>query len=173
MSEQKPVSHIVAGLIIAAIMIVYSIALNFMGLMQNRALGWIGYGILIVGLIVFINMYGKAKDHQVGFGGLFAYGFKATAIIALTLVVFLIAFFMIFPEFKDKIIESSRQAMEEQGKMTDDQIDQGLEMFSKNFMLFMIGGAVFMYILFGAIASLIGAAITKKKPVNPFGQTNM
>jgi len=167
MQEQKPVSHIVAGLIIAAIMVVYSIGLNFMGLMQNRALGWLGYGIMLVGLIVFINMYGKAKNYQVGFGGLFGYGFKTTAIMALVLVIFLICFFMIFPEYKDKIMEAARKGMEEGGKMSDEQIEQGLSMYSKNFMVFTVGGALFMYILLGAIGSLIGAALTKKKPVNP------
>jgi hypothetical protein len=60
--------------------------------------------------------------------------------------------------------------MEQQGKMTDDQIDQGLEMFEKNFILFSAGGALFMYLLLGAIASLIGAAITKKQPRSPFEQ---
>ena len=63
MNEQKPISHIVAGLIIGAFMIIYSIALNFMGLMQQQALGWIGYGIMIVGLIIFINLYGKSKNN--------------------------------------------------------------------------------------------------------------
>jgi len=57
--------------------------------------------------------------------------------------------------------------MEEGGKMSDEQIEQGLSMYSKNFMVFTVGGALFMYILLGAIGSLIGAALTKKKPVNP------
>ena len=63
--------------------------------------------------------------------------------------------------------------MEDRGKMTDEQIDQSVEMFSKNFMLFVVGGATFMYILFGVIGSLIGAAITKKKPINPLDQMSI
>lgn len=173
MQEQKSISHIVAGLIIGAFMIVYSIALNFMGLMQQRTLGWIGYGIMIVGIIIFINLYGKSKNNYVSFGGLFGYGFKATAIIALLMALFLIGFFILFPEFKDKIMESAREGMEEGGNMTDDQIEQGLSMFEKNFLVFTVGGAVVMYVLFGCIASLIGAAITRKKPFNPLDQTGV
>jgi len=41
---------------------------------------------------------------------------------------------------------------------------------SKNFMLIVAGGALFMYLLFGVIASLIGAAVTKKNPRNPMEQ---
>jgi len=63
-----------------------------------------------------------------------------------------------------------RQGMEDQGKLDDDKIDQTVKMFSKNFILFVVGGALFMYLLFGVIASLIGAAITKKNPVSPFQQ---
>ena len=170
MEEKKPVSHIVAGLTIAAILVVYSILLNYMDLSQNQSMGWLSYIILVGGLILFINLYGKAKNHQVTFGNLFSYGFKATAIITLIMIAFIIIFFLAFPEFKDKIVEAAREGMEKQGKMTDDQIDQGLEMFERNFILFSAGGALFMYLILGAIGSLIGAAITKKQPRNPFDQ---
>ena len=80
---------------------------------------------------------------------------------------------MLFPEFKDKIMDAAREGMEKRENMTDDQIDQGLAMFEKNFLLFTVGGAVFMYVLLGCVASLIGAAITKKKPFNPLDQTSM
>lgn len=170
MEEKKPISHIVAGLTIAAILVVYSILLNYMDLSQNQSMGWLSYIILVGGLILFINLYGKAKNNQVTFGNLFSYGFKATAIITLIMIAFIIIFFMAFPEFKDKIVDAAREGMEKQGKMTDDQIDQGLEMFEKNFILFSAGGALFMYLILGAIGSLIGAAITKKQPRNPFDQ---
>src|SRR5687768_116540 len=173
MEEKKPISHFVAGLIIAAILIIYSTILNYMELFQNQALGWVSYFILIGGLILFVNLYGKAKNNQVTFGNLFSYGFKATAIITLIMILYIVIFFMAFPEFKDKIMETAREGMEKQGKMTDDQIDQGLEMFERNFILFTGGGVLFMYLLLGAIGSLIGAAITKKQPRNPFDQQSL
>ncbi len=60
--------------------------------------------------------------------------------------------------------------MESQGKLSDDQIDQSLNIASKYFWLFAIGGTVLVFIIVGAIGSLIGAAITKKRPVTPFDQ---
>ena len=57
--------------------------------------------------------------------------------------------------------------------MMDDQIDQGLAMFERNFILFTGGGALFMYLVLGAIGSLIGAAITKKQPRSPFDQQSI
>lgn len=170
MEEKKPISHFVAGLIIAAILVIYSIILNFLDLSQNKGLGWLSYIILVGGLAFFVNLYGKAKDHQVTFGNLFSYGFKATAITTLIMVVFIVIFFMVFPEFKEKIMDAAREGMEKNGKMTDDQIDQGMQMFERNFILFSAGGVLFMYLILGAIGSLIGAAITKKQPHSPFDQ---
>ena len=65
-------------------------------------------------------------------------------------------------------MEAAREGMEKQGKMSDEQIDQAVGMFDSNFILFTGGGALFMYLLLGAIGSLLGAATTKKRPQNPF-----
>jgi hypothetical protein len=170
MEPKKPISHFVAGLLIGAVLIIYSLALNFAGKGQDRTLGWIAYLLFVVGLIVFINLYGNAKNNEITFGGLFSYGFKATAIATLLIVICLVIVISIMPDFKQKILDAMRQGMEDQGKLDDDKIDQTVKMFSKNFILFVVGGALFMYLLFGVIASLIGAAITKKNPVSPFQQ---
>ena len=95
MEEKKPISHFVAGLIIAAILIIYSTLLNYMGLFQNQSLGWVSYFIFIGGLILFINLYGKAKNNQVTFGNLFSYGFKATSIITLIMILYIVIFIRI------------------------------------------------------------------------------
>jgi len=61
MEPKKPISHFVAGLIIGAVLIIYSLALNFAGKGQDRTLGWIAYLLFVVGLIVFINLYEMQK----------------------------------------------------------------------------------------------------------------
>ena len=58
--------------------------------------------------------------------------------------------------------------MEEQGKMSDEQIDQAMSIGKRFFLPFAIGTIIFFYAVIGAISSLIGAAITKKKPLSPF-----
>ena len=63
--------------------------------------------------------------------------------------------------------------MEKQGKMSDDQIDQSMQMFERNFMVFSAGAALFMYLILGAIGSLIGAALTKKQTRSPFDQQTL
>ena len=171
MEENKPVSHFLAGLIIAAVMVIFSLVLNFMGQGQNQALGWMAYAIFVVALIVFIKLYGKTNNYQLPFSNLFSYGFKITSIVTLIVILFMVGFFIAFPEYKDTIMETSRKAMEDQGKLSDEQIDKAIAMVDKNFILFTAGGALFMYLILGLVGSLIGAAVTKKNPQTPFDQT--
>jgi putative Ca2+/H+ antiporter (TMEM165/GDT1 family) len=73
---------------------------------------------------------------------------------------------------KEKIFDMSRQKMEDNGKMSESQIDQAMEMARKFFIPFAIAGTLIGTLICGAIASLIGAAVAKKKPVNPLDQMN-
>ena len=139
----------------------------------DPAAGWVNYIILIVGLIVFINLYGKAMNNQVTFGNLFAYGFKATAIITLVFILFLIIFTLAFPEFKEKIIEAARVQMIEDGKRSDLEIEEDVTMMKKFYWVGLVGGTLLFFLIFGAITSLIGAAITKKNKINPVDQLSI
>jgi hypothetical protein len=53
-------------------------------------------------------------------------------------------------------------------KMTDEMIDQAITMTKKLFLPFAIAGAIFGTGFLGAIGSLIGAAVAKKNPADPF-----
>lgn len=172
MEPQKPITHVMAGLIIGAIMIVFSLAIQFSGLDQTKGVPLIGYVIIIAGLILFINMYGKAMNNQVTFGNLFGYGFKATGILIIIMILFTLVFFLLFPDIKEKIFELTRKGMEDRN-MSEEQIEKGLGLWRKMFWVFTIGGILLVYAIVGAIGSLIGAAVTKKKPINPIDQLGM
>lgn len=171
MEKKPPIKHIAAGAILGAFAIVYTVLLHLMSMAFDRSLGWIVYLILFVGVIVFISLYAKAKDNHVTFGHLFGYGFKITAIFILIYLAFVMIYYrLVFPEFKEKMIEISRQDLEQQGKMSDSQIDEAMEITKNWFWFFMAAGLIFFSAIIGLIASLIGAAIPKKRPVNPFDQ---
>ena len=76
----------------------------------------------------------------------------------------------ILSEAVDKIIEMSRVEMAKNPKLTDEMIEQGIAMTKKLFLPFAIAGAIFGTGFLGAIGSLIGAAVAKKNPVDPFKQ---
>ncbi|MFL5787295.1 MAG: DUF4199 domain-containing protein [Flavisolibacter sp.] len=174
MENNKPISHITAGLIIGSALIVLSLIsiYVFKGGDNSRYTQWLTYIVICAGLIVFISLYGKANDYALSFGDLFAYGFKATAVYALISIGFIILFNLMVPDFKEKGIEMARQNLEDQGKLTDTQIEQALQFTRKYFWAIAIGRALIGNLIIGAIGSLIGAAVTKKRPKNPLEQLN-
>ena len=173
MSNQKPISHFIAGIILAAVQVIVSLVIMFTGAKQGGASSYASWFLLVIGLIVFVNMYGKANNYQLSFGNLFGYGFKATAITMLLVILFTILLFVAMPEMKEKIFEEARRGMEEQNKLSDAEIDKGMGFMEKFFYPFLIGGTLLSYAILGAIGSLIGAAITKKRPYNPLDQLDM
>ena len=169
--QQKITSTTVKGFIIGLIMIAFSLTVSFLGLQSNSIFQWFGYGIFLIGIILAISQYGKQLNYNSKFGDYFAHGFKVSAVVTLLMIVFLIIFMTVFPEFKDKAMDEARKSMNAKNNLSEEQIEKAIDITRKFFMVFLIGGALLGYLLFGAIASLIGAAITKKDP-QPFQDIN-
>ncbi|WP_447642751.1 MULTISPECIES: DUF4199 domain-containing protein [Chitinophagaceae] len=169
--EQKQTSHIIKGVIIGLILIVYSTALYLMGQMMNKGLGYISYIILIIGLIISGNVYSKENNANVTFGNVFAHCFKTNIIVTLLVIVWsVLSLKLIFPNMENEMLDLTRKELEKAGTYSDDQISQSLTFMKKGFMVFMIGGAILGYAILGAIGSLIAAAVAKKNPQQPFTQ---
>jgi len=75
---------------------------------------------------------------------------------------------VMFDKAQGRIIEETVKA----SNLTPEQINAALEMTRKFFNVFLIGGTLIFYLLFGVLASLIGAAVTKKEPRNLTGDIN-
>ncbi|MDB5205635.1 MAG: hypothetical protein JWR72_710 [Flavisolibacter sp.] len=172
MEEKKQVNPLIAGVIISLIIIVFSITLSLTGGGDPKG-GWISYLIIIGGLVFFIKRYGDAKNNKVTFGELFSYGFKATTMIVLLFVAFLFVLSFVTPELKQKVLEATQLEMEKQKNVTDEQIRTITDGINKYFWVFLIGSTMFVFVLIGCIGSLLGAAITRKQPKNPFEQTSI
>ena len=171
MENRKPISTIVAGLIIAGALIVISTVFSLMGDSTSRpGGGWLSYLIIIAGLVLFINLYGKSQNHYVKFGDLFSYGFKATAMMTLVFLIFIVVLSLIYPEMKEKALEAARIEMEKQNNMNDSDIDKGVELMEKYFWVFMGGATMLGFLIIGCIGSLIGADVTKKVPKDQMNQ---
>ena len=124
----------------------------------------------LAGIIWACVNYSNQLNANVTFGNLFAHGFKTTAVItAIVLIYTILAFKILFPDMVDKSIEMTRQKLEASGKATDSQIEQQTTMMKDHFTLFAVVGVVIGFAILGLISSLIGAAIAKKKPQDPFG----
>ncbi len=156
------------GGILAGVLVLYSVILIVTDQLANQSLAWVSYGIMIGLLIYFVREFGKANDNNKTFGELFSFGFKASAFATIILLAFQVIFNLLFPETQDRIMEISREKMAEDPRVTDEQIDMAMSFTKKFYMVFLIAGTIFSTLIFGAIGSLLGAAVTKKNPTSPF-----
>lgn len=167
--ETKVTSPQIKGLIISLILIVFGLILYFVDHMQHQNLQYIQYALFLGGIIWACISYSNQLNANVTFGNLFAHGFKTTAVVTVIVLIYtILALKVLFPDMVDKSIEITRQKMEADGKASDSQIDQAVGMMRDHFTLFATIGVIVGFAIMGAISSLIGAAVAKKNPVNPF-----
>jgi hypothetical protein len=168
--ETKVTTPQVKGLVISLVLIVYGLILYFVDDMKHEDLQYIQYALFLAGIIWACVTYSKELNANVTFGNLFAYGFKTTAVITVIVLIYtVLAFNVLFPQMVDKSIEITKHKMETSGNLTDSQIDQQLTMVKDHFTLFAVVGIIIGFAVLGVISSLIGAAVAKKKPQDPFG----
>lgn len=159
---EKKNTHIPYAFVTALVMIIIGLVLHLADLSYEAWVQWLSYGIFLVGIITNAVAYSKANDGFVSFGNVFSSGFKASAIITLVMLAWSFISIMIFPEIVERGMEMTRERMENQN-MSEEQLEQGMAMSQKYFKLFMTMGIVFGFMVAGALFSLIGAAIAKKK----------
>jgi len=171
--ENKPITPLAAGLIIGLSSVILFLIYYFAGLIfQQNWISSIPSIIYVILVIVFINMWSKLQNNFVTFGSCFGFGFKAVSIATLIVFVFTFIFISVSPDYKVQMMQMMKEQMRKNKEITDEQVDKGVEMVSKFFMISTLGGGLFVNLFIGAIGALIGAAIAKKKPFDPFTQVN-
>ena len=166
--EKKTTTPVVAGLIISMILIVLAIVGYITQMDQQKWYPWISYCVFGFGILFICTNYAKQMNSNVTFGNLFAYGFKTSAVVACIMIIFFVVFLALFPDIKDKAIEMARKKMQSDPRITEDQIESSLAFVKKSFLLIGIIASTFFYIIVGAIAALVGAAVSRKEPETPF-----
>lgn len=168
--EKKITTHIIKGLIIGLVMVVISIIFQVFDI-QEKWTQWLVLGLFAAAIIWSCISFSKEMEGYVTFGNVFAHGFRTAVIVTIISIAAFLITYLIMPEIKDKALQIARTQMEKDPKNTEEMIDTAIKMVDKFFLTFGIGGTLFSYILIGAIAGLIGAAIAKKNPQTGMPQT--
>ena len=167
--ENKITSHKTKGLIISLIFIVINLIGHFAGVWLQD---WFRYSILIFSVFVFIwppLQYSKEINHNVTFGNLFAHGFKTTAVFTCLMFVYmLLSIYVLFPNSIDEIIHYQIVKAAVNGKQASAPSETQMQIARKIASTFLLAAVVVINLVIGVIGSLIGAAIAKKKPQDPF-----
>jgi hypothetical protein len=125
---------------------------------------------MLAAIIIACIHFANQKQGFVTFGNVFLHGFKISAVIAIIMLVYtILALTILFPDMKEKIFEMQAAQMEKRG-LDDDKMEQATNAMKKFFWPITIGVTIFGTLIWGSIASLIGAAVAKKKTINPLSQ---
>jgi hypothetical protein len=173
--KKKSTDYIGKGLIISLLLMVIDLIGGFAHLRFETWFKWISTILFIILLIYFCIQFGKDQTDGVTFGKVFGYGFKISLVVSILMVVYtMISVYLIFPEFVDQVLLKTRTDLEAKGGLSEDQIDQGVNMTKKFMQPIPIALVTFLVMLFfGTIGSLLGAAFTKKgEPVPTIFQDN-
>jgi type III secretory pathway component EscS len=165
--EKKITTPVLAGIIISLILIVESIIMYLTGLYLQTWAQYIGFAVFVAGIIWAVINNAKEKNSDVTYGQLFGFGFKIVAVVTCLMILYAVLSGFIFPDAKQKIMDMARQNALAKPGADADQVDKGMDIFSKNYTLFIVLGLLFWYLLVGVVVSLIAAAIPKKNPRSP------
>lgn len=148
--------------LIASIVITY--AFQFLNVDQSTSVKYLSFLPFIIFLLLTQNEFKAQLGGYMTYGNGFLSGFLYAIFTGIFIAIFTYVYYSILsPEMVDKIMQSSRAQMEARGNMTQEQIDTGMGIATKYFAVFATVGIVFSYAIFGAIVSLISAAIFKNE----------
>lgn len=161
------------GVIVGAVLILFSLLMFLLGMHTNKYLGYVGYVFLIAGMA-----WGTLEYRKKYLGGFISYGkaFTSCFLIGLYAALILGVYMYVFaqfihPGFIQEMLDISRQAMyDSNANMTEEQVEQALEISAKFMSPVMMAVWTFVaYVIASAIIGLIAAIFLKKedKSVSP------
>lgn len=170
--ETKVTSHVIKGLFLALLIIIISLVGQFTKVYLEKWYSWIGIIVFPVGILLSTYYYGIQMNGNVTFGNLFVNGFKTTAVATCIIFIYtVLTVYVLFPEIVDEIMDKSLDDARKQGKATEAQLQQGMEIGHKIVKIMLLAGSLIFNLILGVIGALIGAAIAKKNPEpSPFAE---
>jgi len=165
MEQTRITSHIIKAVAIAVVLmaldyfIAHKTTLALPLAVRLLPTVWMVAGVAVSGII-----YGNQTNGSRRFGDVFAHGFKTTAMVAVIIAVytFIIIKFVFPPSAHD--IELNMKALMEQGGMLEQEARRNAEANAKHAWIIEVSGNILAKVVLGAVGSLIGAALAKKKP---------
>ena len=170
--EKQIMSPATKGLLIGLALIIISLVILLTKQENNKSLGGISIAVMLGGIIWACLSFSKQMDGNVTFGNIFSHGFKTSALVgALVSLWVALTLGLLFPETIDRALEAERMNMIKK-QMSDEDIENAMKIGKKIAVPMGVIFTVILYLVIGAIGSLIGASLAKKNP-NPVFQDNL
>jgi hypothetical protein len=159
----KPVSATKKGLLTGIVMILVSIGIFYAkGNFQN-SLQYITYAVYIAGIVWTLLEHSKSPDAKHTFGDYFSQGFRCFIVVTLLMVIFTAAFLFLQPALKEQMAATYRADLLKTGNYTLPEIDDKIKTARKSFIPALVMGAVFGYLVIGAMVTVTTAIVFIQK----------
>ncbi|MFZ4058749.1 MAG: DUF4199 domain-containing protein [Ferruginibacter sp.] len=121
------------------------------------------YGIFTAGIIWSLIAHFNTDKLDYSFKAFFNIGFKTFIVVTLLMAIFTWIYFYYQPAFRDAKIAENSKLIVQQGDHTLQEIKQNEQKLKDIFLPMMVSGAVFRYLIIGALISAVGAGFLSKK----------
>ena len=151
------------GLITAVLMIGLSLAIYYSGQKPDSQFQYLIYVIYAAGIAWSIYSFSRSEENPNKFGAFFQQGFKCFIVVTLFMVLFTYVFNKMHPEFKEEMAKAYKTEMETKGNSTPAEIASNVEKMKEYYLTMLISGAIFAYLLMGAVITAISSLLFIKR----------
>ena len=151
------------GLITGLLMIVLSLVFYYSGQPFDSPTQYLIYIIYAAGIIWTVYEYSKSEGNTNKFGTFFLQAFKCFIVITLLMVVFTFVFNKLHPEFKEEMVKAYNKDMTKKGNTTPAEMLKNIERAKDYYLTMLISGAIFGYLLIGAVISIAASLLFMKR----------
>ena len=161
--EKKPVSNIIKGLIIAAILIALDLLSSASFLKTATWYAYVPTVVLVLACMLNVIHYCSELNGNVKFGDAFAFGFKTAAIVALVMVLYtFVSLKYIRPDVKGQVYEQALKALQQQPNVMPEEAKNQAKSYADNYIMTSVSLALMSTLVVSAVGSVIGAALAKR-----------
>lgn len=159
----RSLSPTMKGLVTGIIMVLVSVIIFYTkGNFQNK-LQYITYSIYVAGIVWTLLEYSRHGNTAHRFGSYFSTGFKCFIVVTLVMVIFTGAFLLLQPQLEEEMAGIYKAELVKKGDYTPGEITERVEMARKSFFPSMIMGAIFGYLVIGALVTAIASVFLLNK----------
>lgn len=157
-------SPLIKGIITAIAMIAISLA-TYYGLPEKSPLHYLVFAVYAIGIIWTLTAYKNSPAYSGKFGDSFNTGFKCFIVATLMMVLFTFTFNKIHPEFAEeqtRLFKVEQMAIPNNSK-TPDEIDAEVIRFKNGYVMAVVYGSIFGYLIIGAAVTALGSILLTRR----------
>ena len=152
------------GIITGIVMIAASLfAFYYLHLPTKSNFLLIVYSIYSVGIVLTLLRYYKSDIPNKKFKDYFSEGFKAFIVVVLFMVIYTFIFVKTNPSIIASFITENNKLLLAEGNRTEAEISANEDKIKSMFLLSMVMGATIIYLIIGALISVLGAGFLSQK----------